>query len=181
MLCLCGYVLLSTPEILSIKSHVVTWVYSLLASDVVALLSSTRIWLWFMQTGRQSERGPVSVIHQYRNAMKCIRHHGMTPDISDSYMNNKYRRFSQRKTLYIYCCCQLVCVSMALCKTAVTPLLTHWSYYSLALNHRYVFGNHMYLEDIRIMVRMDFSLVLNIIWAIFGVEYYLNYVYFTVG
>ena len=26
---------------------------------------------------------------------------------------------------------------MALCKTAVTPLLTHWSYCSFALNHRY--------------------------------------------
>ena len=25
----------------------------------------------------------------------------------------------------------------AKCKTAVTPLLTHWSYYSLALSHRY--------------------------------------------
>ena len=29
-------------------------------------------------------------------------------------------------------------VSMALCKTAVTPLLTHWSYCSLALSHQYV-------------------------------------------
>ena len=28
--------------------------------------------------------------------------------------------------------------SMALCKTAVTPLLAHWSYCSLALSHRYV-------------------------------------------
>ena len=28
-------------------------------------------------------------------------------------------------------------ISMALCKTAVTPLLTHWSYCSLALSHRY--------------------------------------------
>ena len=26
---------------------------------------------------------------------------------------------------------------MALCKTLGTPLLTHWSYYSLAINHRY--------------------------------------------
>ena len=30
------------------------------------------------------------------------------------------------------------CSSMALCKTAVTPLLTHWSYCSLALSHRVV-------------------------------------------
>ena len=29
-------------------------------------------------------------------------------------------------------------ISMAQCKTAVTPLLTHWSYYSLALSPRYV-------------------------------------------
>ena len=29
-------------------------------------------------------------------------------------------------------------ISMAWCKTAVTPLLTHWSYCSLALNYRYV-------------------------------------------
>ena len=29
-------------------------------------------------------------------------------------------------------------ISMAWCKTAVTPLLTHWSYCSLALSHRYV-------------------------------------------
>ena len=28
-------------------------------------------------------------------------------------------------------------ISMALCKTAATPLLTHWSYCSLALSHRY--------------------------------------------
>ena len=28
--------------------------------------------------------------------------------------------------------------SMAQCRTAVTPLLTHWSYCSLALNHRYI-------------------------------------------
>ena len=28
-------------------------------------------------------------------------------------------------------------ISMAKCKTAVTPLLTHWSYCSLALSHRY--------------------------------------------
>ena len=29
-------------------------------------------------------------------------------------------------------------ISMAKCKTAVTPLLTHWSYCSLALSHRFV-------------------------------------------
>ena len=28
-------------------------------------------------------------------------------------------------------------ISMALCKTAVTPLLMHWSYCSFALSHRY--------------------------------------------
>ena len=28
-------------------------------------------------------------------------------------------------------------VSMTLCKTAVTPLLTHWSYCSFALSHQY--------------------------------------------
>ena len=30
------------------------------------------------------------------------------------------------------------CILMALCKTAVTPLLLHWSYCSLALSHRYM-------------------------------------------
>ena len=30
--------------------------------------------------------------------------------------------------------------SMALCKTVVTPLLTHWIYCSLALSYRYVHG-----------------------------------------
>ena len=30
-------------------------------------------------------------------------------------------------------------ISMALCKTAVTPLLTSWSYCSLALSQRFVF------------------------------------------
>ena len=30
-------------------------------------------------------------------------------------------------------------ISMVLCKTAVTPLLTHWSYCSLALSYRYMF------------------------------------------
>ena len=30
-------------------------------------------------------------------------------------------------------------ISMAQCKTAVTPLLTHWSYCRLALNHQYNF------------------------------------------
>ena len=35
----------------------------------------------------------------------------------------------------------LKCMSMALCKTSVTPLLAHWSYCSLALNHLYaIFG-----------------------------------------
>ena len=29
-------------------------------------------------------------------------------------------------------------ISMAWCKTAVTPLLTHWSYCNLALSHRFV-------------------------------------------
>ena len=29
-------------------------------------------------------------------------------------------------------------ISMAWCTTAVTPLLTHWSYYSIALSHRYI-------------------------------------------
>ena len=31
-------------------------------------------------------------------------------------------------------------ISMAKCKTAVTPLLTHWCYCSLALSHRYHLG-----------------------------------------
>ena len=30
-------------------------------------------------------------------------------------------------------------ISMASCKTAVSPLLTHWKYCSLALSHRYTF------------------------------------------
>ena len=33
-----------------------------------------------------------------------------------------------------HCSCN---ISMTQCKTAVTPLLTHWSYCSLALSHRY--------------------------------------------
>ena len=32
--------------------------------------------------------------------------------------------------------------SMALCKTAVSPLLTHWRYYSLILSHRVAFPYH---------------------------------------
>ena len=36
----------------------------------------------------------------------------------------------------------LIYISMAQCKTAVTPLLTHWSYCSLALSHR--FNPHTY-------------------------------------
>ena len=35
-----------------------------------------------------------------------------------------------------FCCGQII--SMAYCKTTVTPLLTHWSYCSLTLSHRYV-------------------------------------------
>ena len=50
-------------------------------------------------------------------------------------------------------------ILMASCKTAVTPLLTHWSYCSLALSHRYkhisIFYHfstlkshkHLFLED----------------------------------
>ena len=37
------------------------------------------------------------------------------------------------------------CVSMVLCKTAVSPLLMHWRYYSLALIHRY-FPNSAMME-----------------------------------
>ena len=36
-------------------------------------------------------------------------------------------------------------ISMASCKTAVTPLLTHWSYCSLALSHRY--HNHVLMSS----------------------------------
>ena len=35
--------------------------------------------------------------------------------------------------------CEIWNISMAWCKTAVTPLLTHWSYCSLARSHRYVY------------------------------------------
>ena len=34
------------------------------------------------------------------------------------------------------------------CKTAVTPLITRWSYCSLALNHRYVFGKYSIFQEI---------------------------------
>ena len=33
-------------------------------------------------------------------------------------------------------------ISMALCKTVVTPLLTHWSYCSLALSDRYFLAHY---------------------------------------
>ena len=41
--------------------------------------------------------------------------------------------WSQLKRVWINC----TEISMAYCKTATTPLLTHWSYCSLALSHRY--------------------------------------------
>ena len=39
-----------------------------------------------------------------------------------------------RHTSYL----ETIHISMAWCKTAVTPLLTHWSYCSLAPSHRYI-------------------------------------------
>ena len=43
-------------------------------------------------------------------------------------------------------------ISMALCKTAVTPLLTHWSYRSFVLSHRHIHGfsdcRHIYVDEI---------------------------------
>ena len=48
-------------------------------------------------------------------------------------------------TSYLFClwemwqACCIEYILMAQCKTAVTPLLMQWSYYSLALNHWYVF------------------------------------------
>ena len=38
-------------------------------------------------------------------------------------------------------------ISLALCKTAVTPLLTHWNYYSLALSHRYYLRMYSHKYD----------------------------------
>ena len=78
---------------------------------------------------------------------------------------------------------RLCIVSMALCKTAVTPLPTHWSYCNLALSHRYQhrpgrfrkfaprdeiswFPVFWYLQN-------WFTSVLKIVWhlgAIFGVN-----------
>ena len=40
--------------------------------------------------------------------------------------------------------CKLA-ISMVWCKTVVTPLLTQWSYYSLALGHRH----HLYIASFR--------------------------------
>ena len=51
--------------------------------------------------------------------------------------------------------CHNIC--MAYCKTAVTPLLSHWSYCSLALSHRYDFccnGNFIKLNLCYILQRL---------------------------
>ena len=54
---------------------------------------------------------------------------------------------------------------MALCKTAVTPLLTHWSYYSLALSHRYMLAqqNYVIMNILSLSVRQD-NCHSNYIW-----------------
>ena len=46
--------------------------------------------------------------------------------------------------------CYIHITSMAKCKTAVSPMLTHWRYHSLTLNHRYVVScsEKPYYEDI---------------------------------
>ena len=35
------------------------------------------------------------------------------------------------------------CLFLAQCKTAVTPVLRHWSYCSFALSHRHMFNHHL--------------------------------------
>ena len=44
-------------------------------------------------------------------------------------------------------------ISMAQCKTAVSPLLTYWRYCSLALSHRYVIDNEG-VSNTEIEIRM---------------------------
>ena len=38
------------------------------------------------------------------------------------------------------------CISVAQCKTAVTPLLTHWSHCSLALSYSYIQRNNLIFD-----------------------------------
>ena len=54
--------------------------------------------------------------------------------ISTGVLLNFNKIFNYKVTYAIY-------ISMAKCKTALTPLLTHWSYCSLALSHRYAWFN----------------------------------------
>ena len=70
-------------------------------------------------------------------------------------------------------------ISMAKCKTAVTPLLMHWSYCSLALSHRY----HQYSSVIMVCVTFctdqrqtvpDYSLQTFFIHIWFWKEYSLS-------
>ena len=46
-------------------------------------------------------------------------------------------------------------LSMAWCKTAVTPVLTHWSYSSLALSHEYVSVIVQHVESDRAVISRD--------------------------
>ena len=55
-------------------------------------------------------------------------------ELHPSCTNPSIWRYLYIGTLYFV---SYICISMAKCKTAVTPLLTHWSYCSLVLSHRY--------------------------------------------
>ena len=58
---------------------------------------------------------------------------------NESYLN-QYKepiRFYNISKICKYIEGLIICISMALCKTAVTPLLTHWVYCSFSLSHLY--------------------------------------------
>ena len=48
-----------------------------------------------------------------------------------------YNELNHSTWMYPYSKSNITFILMAQCKTAVTPLLTYWSYSSLALSHRY--------------------------------------------
>ena len=55
------------------------------------------------------------------------------------------------------------CISIAQCKTAVTPLLMHWSYCSLVLSHRYVLAA-CYNTSYFCMLLSQMPMICKIIW-----------------
>ena len=56
--------------------------------------------------------------------------------------------------------------SMAQCKTAVTPLLTHWSSCSLALGHRLFMWQQWMMGNLGIFLTCDRSVNYNVPWPL---------------